>query len=1041
MAQTPHADLFGLPALSRWTEGLCPNDVTGGSLADAPPAARAFLTAAIAQRTSRPLVVIAERFRDMDEMAAALDVWLGPDSALMFPPLELGRLSAAPDPEISAQRLATLGALRSPRGDAPIPCIVTTREAMDQPVPRPKDLEERLLPVRVGEAIGLSRLIESLGAAEYLRVNQVDDRGQFSHRGGVVDVFSHDADWPIRVEFLGDTIASIREFSVEDQLARHTLDGATLLLGDPGNEDVGKLLEWLPPDHLVMSCESSEAAESRALPVCLTHEFLRVTSDDLLLQEQRRVLLLRHLADWRNECWRIITFCNNEGEAQRLREILGDEAQHVDFRIGHLAAGFLLPEDRLAVLSDAEIFGRYQHVAPHRARAARAGRAAAAVAGDIESWREGDFVVHLRHGIARFMGLHPVNLGGPREEEVLVLEFADAAKLYVPVEQAHLVSRYVGIGRKKPEPDVLGGSRWERARLKAHRAILDYAASLLRIQAEREALPGHPFPADSEWQREFEASFLYEETPDQLRAIAETKGDMESPRPMDRLICGDVGFGKTEVAIRATFKAVMSGKQASFLCPTTVLAQQHFKTLRERMADYPVRIEVLSRFVSQGHQKRLIRALADGEVDIVVGTHRLLSPDVRFKNLGLLVVDEEQRFGVRHKDMLKERFRQVDILTLSATPIPRTLYLALMGARDMSTIETPPQGRIPVETAVIGYDERVIRDAIQRELARDGQIFYLHNRIETIDRVAARLQDLVPGVRIVVGHGQMPDEELEDVMMAFVDGRADVLVSTTIIESGLDIPNANTIVIDRADRFGMADLYQLRGRVGRGQHKAYAYLLLPPALLTTGEARRRTAAIRQYSQLGAGFKVAMRDLEIRGAGNLLGTEQSGHVMAIGFELYCQLLRQAVQQIRSGRAAHRREVPVKIDFVALNEARMEDGQVAAYLPARFLREPALRIAAHRELAETASVQELDALVRRWRDRFGALPTETQDLLLFRRIQLVAAAKQLRDIEVIIDQLRMRKGADFIMIGTRFPRLAEKDPRLRLREVLRLVESLA
>lgn len=1040
MAQAPHADLLGLPALSRWAEGFCPGAATGCSLTDAPPAARAFLVAALARHTARPLLIIGERFRDMDEIAAALDVWLGDGSALLLPPIELGRLSTAPDPEISAQRLATLLALRKAPPGAAAPCVVTTRGAIEQAVPRPMDLEKRLLPVRAGEQLGLSRLIDALAAAEYLRVNQVDDRGQFAHRGGVIDVFSHDADSPVRIEFFGDLVDSIREFSVEDQLARRTLDVSALLLGHPGNEENGTLIDWLPPDYLDVSFETAATSQAEALPTCLPHDFLRATSEDLLLHEQRRALLLRHLMDWRNESWRVVTFCNNEGEAQRLAEILGPEADHVDFRIGHLAAGFLLPEDRLAILSDAEIFGRYQHIPPHRARAGRAGRGAAAVAGDIESWTEGDFVVHLRHGIARYMGLHPVNLGGPRDEEVLVLEFADAAKLYVPVEQAHLVSRYVGIGRKRPEPDVLGGSRWERARLKAHRSILDYAAKLLRIQAEREAMPGHPFPTDSEWQREFEGAFFYEETPDQVRAIAETKADMESPKPMDRLICGDVGFGKTEVAIRAAFKAVMSGKQAAFLCPTTVLAQQHFKTLRERMADYPVRIEVLSRFIPPAHQRRVLEALAKGTADIIVGTHRLLSPDIRFKDLGLLVVDEEQRFGVRHKDMLKERFRQVDILTLSATPIPRTLYLALMGARDMSTIETPPQGRIPVETAVIGYDERVIRDAIQRELARDGQVFYLHNRIETIERVASRVSDLVPGARVAVGHGQMPDEELEEKMMAFVDGRADVLVSTTIIESGLDIPNANTIIIDRADRFGLADLYQLRGRVGRGQHKAYAYLLLPPSLLTTGEAKRRTAAIRQYTQLGAGFKVAMRDLEIRGAGNLLGTEQSGHVMAIGFELYCQLLRQAVEQIRSGKIAHRRDVPVKIDFIALNEARLEDRQLPAYLPARFLREPALRIAAHRELAETGAENELDALAARWRDRFGALPTEAESLLLFRRIQLAASTQQLRDIEVIGDQLRMRKGADFIMIGTRFPRLTEPDLRRRLEEVLRLIRSL-
>lgn len=1045
MPEAPHADLFSLPTVSRWAEGYRPHAARECFLPEMPPSARGFFAAALVANTGRSLLVLAERFREMDETAAAIEVWLGADSSLAFPPIEIVRPSASPDPEISAQRLATLMALRrAGASTAPPPCVVTTRQAMDQPVPMPDTMDRRLLCIHTGDDVGLDNLVEKLDKAEYLRVNQVDDRGQFATRGGVLDVFSTDADWPIRLEFYGDRVQSIREFSVEDQLTRRILDKGVVLLGTE-EEPRGKLADWLPSDHLLLDCEPDLDAGSSDAPACLPHDFLRVMKDDdLLLHEQRRALLLKHIEDWRAEQWRIIIFCNNEGECQRLKEILADESGRVtgiDFRIGHLASGFTILEDRLAILSDAEIFGRYQHIPPYRAKGGRAGRGAAGVAGDIETWNEGDYVVHLQHGIARYLGLHPVNLGGPRDEEVLVLEFADAAKLYVPVEQAHIVSRYVGIGRKKPEVDALGGSRWERARIRAHRAILDYAANLLRLQAEREALPGYPFPPDTAWQREFENAFIYDETADQLRAIAETKTDMESPRPMDRLICGDVGFGKTEVAIRGAFKAVMSGKQVAFLCPTTVLAQQHFNTLHERMADYPVRIEMLSRFVSQAQQARLVRSLAAGEIDIIVGTHRLLSPDVRFKNVGLLVVDEEQRFGVRHKDMLKDRFRQIDILTLSATPIPRTLYLALMGARDMSTIETPPPGRIPVETAITGYDERVIRDSIQREIARDGQVFYLHNRIETIGHVAARLQELVPGVRVVVGHGRMPDEELEDVMMAFVSGKADVLVSTTIIESGLDIPNANTIIIDRADRFGLADLYQLRGRVGRGQHKAYAYLLLPPALMTTGEAKRRTAAIRQYSQLGAGFKIAMRDLEIRGAGNLLGTEQSGHVMAIGFDLYCRLLRQAVQQIKSGKVAHRREVPVQIDFLALSEARAEDGRLPAYLPARFLRQPALRITAHRELAEAASEEELDALAVRWRDRFGNLPPEAENLILYRRIQLHAAKKALRDIEVIGNQLRIRKGADFIMIGTRFPRLSQSDPAARLREIFSLVQKLA
>src|SRR5438445_8555760 len=463
--------------------------------------------------------------------------------------------------------------------------------------------------------------------------------------------------------------------------------------------------------------------------------------------------------------------------------------------------------------------------------------------------------------------------------------------------------------------DAKGG----RAKRKAAASRFDYAGKMLSVQAERQLHPGYAFALDTKWQAEFEHSFPFRETPDQMRAIIDTKIDMERPRPMDRLICGDVGFGKTEVAVRAAFKAVMDGRQVAVLAPTTVLAQQHFEVFRQRMLDYPVRIEMLSRFRSQSEQRKILELLRQGGVDIVIGTHRLISGDVIFKDLGLAVIDEEQRFGVLHKKKFKELFKLVDVLTLSATPIPRTLYLSLVGVKDMSTIETPPLNRLPVETVVSGYDERLIRDAVNRELERQGQIFFLHNRVQTIDRARDRIIDLCPEARIEVGHGQMDSDELEAVMARFVSGKVDVLVCTTIIESGLDIPNANTIIIDRADRFGLADLYQLRGRVGRAEHKAYADLLLPREMMAIGAARKRISAIKQYSSLGSGFKIAMRDLEIRGAGNILGAEQSGHITAIGFDLYCQLLKQAVAQLKGRKFQPRLEVDLRIEFVATHEA--------------------------------------------------------------------------------------------------------------------------
>ncbi len=1055
----------------------------GRGLGGVPECARPFLVAALFKRGGRPLLVVCDRYKTQRQMAADLDAWLGPGRTAIFPERELAGENGESDPEIEAAQLAVLGRLVEEPGRRVAPWIlVATPEALENPVPLASDLARCRRAVRVGAALGPEALASELEASGFVNTRRVDGRRQFSRRGGILDVFSPHAEYPVRIEFFGDTVDSIREFAVEDQLKRRDLEETVITVahggggrsfGREGREtgEGGRGLEaYLGPEWITVMAAAEESRDretrgggreageagddddaviERIAGGIQEHHFLRLDLADPALAEQRRMLLASNLREWLGAGWTVAAVCNNEGEEQRLREVLGPDlgadVERIAFLRGGLARGFVFAEGGLAVLADAEIFGRYQHVRAMR----EDGRAAArrrAQHLDFNEWEEGDYVVHAQHGIALFLGIHDVNLGGEQDQEALVLEFANAARLYVPVEQAFLVGRYVGVGSKKPALDALGGARWDRTRAAAHKAILDYAAQLLRIEAERQAQPGFAFPGDHDWQGEFEAAFLYEPTPDQTSAVLDAKRDMESPRPMDRLVCGDVGFGKTEVAVRAAFKAVMAGKQAAFLCPTTVLARQHTTTLRERMADYPVRIEMLSRFQSPGEQKRVIERCATGEVDIVVGTHRLLSPDIAFKDLGLLVVDEEQRFGVRHKDRLKERFRQIDILTLSATPIPRTLYLALTGARDMSVIETPPPGRIPVETVVAAYDERLVRDAIRREMARDGQVFYLHNRIESIEKVAMRLRELVPGLRVLVGHGRMDDDDLEKVMLEFVEGRADVLVSTTIIESGLDIPNANTIIIDRADRFGLADLYQLRGRVGRGQQKAHAWLLLPRHLLATQEARRRAGAIRQYSHLGAGFKVAMRDLELRGAGNLLGTRQSGHVAAIGFELYCQLLKQAVEQIKTGKITFRRDVSVRLDFVALNEAEMPApggggaGRLPAYLPRRFIAEPQPRIAAYRELAEAGTLEALEALRGRWADRFGRLPPEAEHLLGHARLKALCAARGADSLEVVGDQLRLKKGGEFVMPGARFPRLVEADLAERLEEVAAWVERL-
>ncbi|MGA2684886.1 MAG: transcription-repair coupling factor [Verrucomicrobiota bacterium] len=819
-----------------------------------------------------------------------------------------------------------------------------------------------------------------------------------------------------------------------------------------------------------------------------------------ILETQRREFFSQ-LYRWLRQGYAVHVFCNNDGERQRFGEIweesgpgsgVPDPGKHPagaqprtpdlrpQTRIGSLARGFLCDDAKLVIVTDAEIFGRYKIQRPRRLKSPHALATRSALDIDFTALEEGDLVVHLQYGIGRFLGLKNLPVSsrtefpdpGPRTPdagtECLVIEYAPAhpgeepPKLYVPVTEAHLVGKYVGAGKAHPPLNTLGGTRWRKAKEQAERAVRDVAAELLQIQAVRESQPGHAFKPDVPWQREFEGAFIFEETPDQWRAIQETKSDMERPKPMDRLICGDVGFGKTEVAIRAAFKAVMDGRQVAVLVPTTVLAQQHFNTFRERMADYPVRIELLSRFRTHRQQQRVVQDLANGAVDIVIGTHRLIQNDITFKDLGLVVIDEEQRFGVLHKEKFKRLRTLVDVLTLSATPIPRTLYLALTGARDMSTIQTPPHDRLPVETIVTQFDERVIRDAIQRELNRGGQIFFLHNRVMTIQLMADRLKRLLPHARIVVGHGQMDADELEEVMTKFVNGEADILLSTTIIESGLDIPNANTIIIDRADRFGLSDLYQLRGRVGRYKHQAYAYLLLPRHVSLLTDVRKRISAIRQYSTLGSGFKIAMRDLEIRGAGNLLGAEQSGHITAVGFELYCQLLKQSVSSLKGEKVKPRVEVSVNLDFLdgrdgmpSQNESVKpltrpaatlsppsgeRDGARGAYLPHHYVTEPQHRIEIYRKLAQATDKSALENLQEELRDRFGPPPPPVELLLLVAEVKILAGEKAVTVIEVKDDKLMLTRHGDFITLGGKFPRLTKKAAGARLKEIKRLLLAI-
>ena len=946
------------------------------------------------------------------------------------------------DPDREAERISTINRISRSPGKP----VLLSRASWQALAPARDILDKKELTLTVGQEISPEDLITWLEERDYEEYPQIFQRGQFARRGGILDFYPPQSTSPIRVEFFGDEIESLREFSVESQTTTRRLD--TFELGSRDLSLVEPLSNWFEEGDLLVAINEDDVEIADILISDGPNEHWNANlypspaagfeAGDFVIADSSRNLFLEQLSDWLKQGWEVGLVSPSKAERHRFLEILERDESDFTFTEGRLAKGFVAPEQKLVVLSTLEIFGR-QHLSGTKGREALAHQRTAAAITGVHELNQGEFVVHADYGIGEFIGLIESDEG----DEELGIKYDGGSTLHVPIDQSHLVARYVGIGGGKPRLNKLGDKRWKKARKIAEAAVLDYAAQLLRLQAERESKGGYGHAPDGQWMQEFEASFPFTETPDQRTAIEATKIDMESPRPMDRLICGDVGFGKTEIAIRAAFKAVTGGKQVAILAPTTVLAEQHVRTFRSRMSDYPVRVELLSRLQTPAETREILEGVRDGNVDILIGTHRLLSAGVEYKKIGLLVVDEEQRFGVRHKEILKERFRLIDVLTLSATPIPRTLYLSLMGARDMSTIDTPPPNRLPVQTSICAYDERLIRNAIRRELTRGGQVFFLHNRVATIEGMKTRIEKLVPEARVVVGHGQMDKDDLEKVMHQFVDGKTDVLLATTIIESGIDIPNANTILIDRADRFGLADLYQLRGRVGRADRRAYALLLLPDELIAGGDARKRLSAIKQYTELGSGFKIAMRDLEIRGAGSLLGTKQSGHITAVGFELYCQLLQQSIESLNGKNPMQRADAQLRIDFVVFAESSWsnEKGKLPAFFPRSYGPDSELRVAAYRQMASARTEKELNAISRDWRDRFGRFPNPIVHLIETNRLRIIASAKGVQIVEIYNDRLKLQRNGDYILPpGGKFPRLSSKKPADKLLEAVQLLKSL-
>jgi transcription-repair coupling factor (superfamily II helicase) len=967
------------------------------------------LTAILAERLERPLLLITAHADDADEARDDIETAVGTAPELL-PQLDTLPGETLEADELAGERLrlcVALLAARSRPQPLPAPKIVTPILALMQPVPSAATIAERSRAVDVGLTLEPDALAGWLVSHGFNRCDAVDIPGDFAQRGGIIDVFGNAHSDPVRIEFYGDQVESIRMFDLGTQRSTHALQSVQIpAMSLPGLQgpaaragQMTSFLSLLPADTIIAFREPGDIQElGRTLwqrlgepaGIVPVDSLFRRANDfaqlhllrfagpgpnviDLAVQglpqfEPKSDAALEALAELAND-HDVCVLCDNVAEEQRFAELLDHlprRPARLRTAIGVLHRGFCW--GRCGYVPHHELFHRYrQRRTLRRVQPAR----------PIDTFFDldaGDLVVHTLYGIGRFRGLKTLERDG-RRGEYLVIEFADKAVVHVATSQIHLVQKYIGTFRGRPRLSKLGGTAWKKAKARAAEAVTDLAAEMIAIQAERETDPGIAYPHDTAWQREFEDSFIYTETEDQLRALEQLKADMLRPRPMDRLLCGDVGYGKTELAMRAAFKAVEYGKQVAVLVPTTVLAEQHYQTFRERLADYPFSVEVLSRFRSRAEQVRIVAAARAGGIDILIGTHRLLSADVRFADLGLVIIDEEQRFGVAAKERLKCLRATVDVLTLSATPIPRTLHMAMLGIRDISSLATPPLDRRAIVTQVRMWDDSLVREAILRELNRDGQVYFVHNFVRDIHGVANRLRTLVPEARLVVGHGQMPGHELEGVMLKFLRREADVLVSTNIIESGLDIPSANTIFINRAERFGLADLHQLRGRVGRSKHRAYAYLLLSPKHPVKDVAARRLKAIEHYSELGAGFQIAMRDLEIRGAGNILGAEQSGHIEAVGYEMYCQLLEQSVRRLRNEPAEPFKPVNLELG-------------VSASIPRSYIRSERQRMDVYRRLTSCQSPQELTILHDDLRDAFGQPPEEVRTLLTLAEIRVLA-----------------------------------------------------
>lgn len=916
--------------------------------------------------------------------------------------------------------------LRFSRGERTL--LVTQPEAFLEPCPNLDWIRGHTIKLVVGEKNPRDILIRELSSAGYHRENLIASQGQFAVRGGLIDIYPIGYEDPIRIEYDFDDIVSLRSFNPATQRSVTQLNEVTFLAGSEENGQQSRILNLMPEESVIFWYGKEEIDErierfhSRAKSAFKDgmsrseiepSELFRSTEDIIKNAPSKHQVIglqisrgkqvdvdfnarfpdsfgpnVKSVSDYlKNYVQReiqVIVTTGTSGEKDRLEEVFYDDnLSQIRVTVPTISKGFLLDSSKLAILTAHELYDRRKQRSTHTRFRRRV------VQFDRLSLRRGDLVVHAEYGIGRYEGLQMVQVCG-NPNECIRIRYADDIILYIRIEQFGLVEKYTGGETAKPTLSRIGTKDWERTKKKTRKALQDMADDLVALYAKRKISKGHAFPDDTRWQQEMESSFEFEDTPDQVTATEEIKVDLQKPQPMDRLLCGDVGFGKTEVAIRAAFKVVQESFQVAVLVPTTILAQQHYDTFRERLASYPIGIEVLSRFKTAKEQREIVKDLNEGLIDIVIGTHRLVSRDVKFKNLGLLIIDEEHRFGVRHKERLKQLKTNVDVLTMTATPIPRTMHMALLGARDTSQINTAPVDRLPIKTEIHSWSEYLVHDAILREVDRQGQVFFLHNRVSSIYSIKGLLERLVPGINYGVAHGQMKERDLEKVMHDFIHGRYDVLISTMIIESGLDIPNANTLIVNRADRFGLAQLYQLRGRIGRSNRQAYAYLLTPPKLAMTAEARLRLTTLNELTELGSGMKVAMRDLEIRGAGNLLGAQQSGHINAVGFDLYTEMLEEVVKKARGEEPVEtsvKKEIDVKIEY---------DG--TAIFPVDYISDSDQRYDFYRRLSKSQNLEIINQIEDELIDRFGKLPETSRNLIAICRLKVMGSIAGFKRISV-------------------------------------------